>query len=118
MTTGSYFTRLHGSNCEISGISITIYCPGCDMRWMPEFVPEYCPMCGAKVTDNPTASCERVHQYMKKSGSPFSQCQYCKRGFPIEPGKFRNTCPYCKGELRLTQKASRFYRRKFMKSKK
>ena len=117
MAIDMFISHLYRERSEVPNQFGIICCPGCELSWTQQFIPEYCPRCNAKVTDNPTPSFKNIYQYLKKVGGPFSQCLYCKRDIYGEPERWRNnSCPYCGGDLKLIQKATRSFRRKFMNS--
>ncbi len=111
MNTGHFLSHLQWQSSGGSGLFGSVHCPGCELYWGLDFVPEYCPRCGAKVTNNPAQSHENLFQLLRDAGSSFSQCTYCKKGVPGEPKKWANICPYCSGELKLIQKATRSFKR-------
>ena len=82
-------------------------CPNysCNMWWIWEFTPEYCPECNTKVTDTPSQSYETMVELSRQHGLPItvSQCTVCGFEIPCEPSPYNNTCPQCWGELKLTQ---------------
>ncbi len=61
-----------------------IYCPKCDCNWHKRFVPEYCPECGTKVTDNPGTGFNEESSLIEegKLGIRILQCPKCKLKYP------------------------------------
>jgi len=78
-----------------------IPCPNCEFHWSMEYVPEYCPNCGAKVTDKPAGSYENIIKYIKdqRLGIPLSRCISCHKEVILPPELHHDMCPYCKGEV-------------------
>jgi hypothetical protein len=61
-----------------------IYCPECECHWHKRFVPEYCPECGAKVTNNPGTGFNEESSIIEevKLGIKILQCPNCKLKYP------------------------------------
>ena len=95
----------HSSQAETDGLNPfgIIHCPGCELSWILEFVPECCPRCGAKVTDHPAQTRESLDRKLQQAnlGLSFSQCLYCEKVIGGSPELWKDICPYCNGELKL-----------------
>ena len=88
-----------------------IHCPGCELSWMLEFVPEYCPRCGAKVTDPSAIPMDEIVSYAKRQNLSIdvSKCLYCQKENFGTPNHWNNSCPNCGGEMQLVhQKQNAF----------
>lgn len=108
MDTDIFKSHLHQDISNSPNSFGSIYCSGCELSWTWEFVPRYCPRCGAKVTDDPAPISETFNQKLKMAGCSFSKCPYCKNeNYGNLGGPWLSYCPFCGGDLRLIQKASR-----------
>ena len=78
-----------------------IYCPQCDCHWHKRFVPEYCPECGAKVTNTPGTGYNEDSALIEKGklGIKILQCPKCKLRYPELVIRRSNRCQRCNTSL-------------------
>jgi hypothetical protein len=72
-----------------------IMCRECYLAWIYPFVPEYCPQCGIKLTDQPGEGYEPLYRAMEKNGINlnFWVCPHCQ--LRIDELVPCDMCPRC-----------------------
>ena len=84
---------------SIDSIFGTISCPKCSSFWVKDFVPEFCPECGSRVSYQAGRGMENHVEIIKqgKFGINILQCPNCKLRYPEIRGRkqmcFRCNCP-------------------------
>jgi rubrerythrin len=79
-------------------------CPNCHMIWLDHYAPEFCPECGAFVTDKPGRGHADIVSVIQERelNFPCSQCTKCGLkclGTPEDWGQ--SGCPSCHNKLVL-----------------
>lgn len=98
-----------------------IFCSKCSSFWLHEFAPEYCPECGAKVTDNPGQADGVINDLIKliRLGEvqiPISKCNKCQLEYPGGVDIWENGCLRCYGPLtQYGEYSFRYKVKKFVK---
>jgi DNA-directed RNA polymerase subunit RPC12/RpoP len=80
-------------------------CPNaeCSMSWVFIHVPEYCPRCGAKVTDKPAPDRTEVSNFIRKHNIDIivSVCSNCGYHVLGDTSSMDRMCPLCRARLNV-----------------
>jgi len=89
----------YGFEEEAGGSFGSVRCCKCGLSWLEEFIPEICPECGNKLTNNPGRGFNDIIELMKLAKQPYptARCQRCNLQIPKD-WKFPE-CPGCKKQL-------------------
>ena len=78
-------------------------CPNCQTVWLSFLAPEYCPECGAFITDNHGAGDDDIVDIIQNKGLniPGSKCIKCGLKCLGTPECWNNSCSRCDNKLVL-----------------
>ena len=78
-----------------------IDCPQCGLGWIEEYVPEFCPECGSRVSYKAGTGMEDMVDLIKKAKLPINilQCPNCKLLYPQVRDKKSRICFRCQFPL-------------------
>ena len=74
-----------------------INCPQCGLSWVKEYVPEFCPECGSRVSDKAGTGMKKMLELVEKAnlGINILQCPKCKLRYPQVSDKELRVCFRC-----------------------
>jgi hypothetical protein len=72
-------------------------CPKCRLFWLDEYVPEFCPECGSRVSDQAGEGMKGTVELIEKAKLPINilKCPNCKLRYPQVTDKKLRICFRC-----------------------